>query len=48
LIGQAFVVSVQTVSEQAVTIRLKPQNADMPYDNREGQELLAMIKGNID
>ena len=48
LIGQAFVVSVQTVSEQAVTIRLQPQNADMPYDNREGQELLAMIKGNID
>jgi outer membrane protein assembly factor BamC len=48
LIGQAFVVTVQTVSEQAVTIRLQPQNTDMPYDDREGQELLAMIKGNID
>lgn len=48
LIGQAFIITVQTVSEQAVTIRLQPQDADMPYDNREGQELLAMIKGNID
>jgi outer membrane protein assembly factor BamC len=48
LIGQAFVVSVQTVSQQAVHIRLQPQSADIPFDNRERQELLGMIKGNID
>jgi outer membrane protein assembly factor BamC len=48
LVGQVFVVSVQTLSEQAVTIRLRPYDESMPFDNREAQELLSLIKGNID
>ncbi len=48
LVGQVFVVSMQTLPEQAVTIRLRPQDESMPLDKRQEQELLTMIKGNID
>ncbi len=48
LVGQVFVVSMQTLPEQAVTIRLRPQDDSTSFDKREEQELLVMIKGNID
>jgi outer membrane protein assembly factor BamC len=48
LVGQVFVVSMQTLPEQAVTIRLRPQDESTSFDKREEQELLVMIKGNID
>ncbi|HEY6131477.1 MAG TPA: outer membrane protein assembly factor BamC [Halioglobus sp.] len=48
LIGQVFVVSMQTLPEQAVTIRLRPQDDDLSFGKREEQELLTMIKGHID
>lgn len=48
IVGQEFVVTMQRVSDQAVAIRLKPQDESFEFENREDQELLAMIKGNID
>jgi outer membrane protein assembly factor BamC len=48
LVGQVFVVSMQTLPEQVVTIRLRPQDESIALDKREEQELLVMIKGNID
>jgi len=48
LVGQVFVVSMQTLPEQVVTIRLRPQDESIAFDKREEQELLVMIKGNID
>tara|TARA_B110000503_G_scaffold20552_1_gene30919 strand:- start:35599 stop:36654 length:1056 start_codon:yes stop_codon:yes gene_type:complete len=48
LVGQSFVIFVQALSERAVSITLRPQDANMPFDNRDGQQLLSLIKGNID
>jgi outer membrane protein assembly factor BamC len=48
LVGQVFVVSMHTLPEQVVTIRLRPQDESIAFDKREEQELLVMIKGNID
>ena len=48
LVGQVFVVSMQTLPEQAVTIRLRPQDESLAFDKRQEQEMLTMIKGNID
>ena len=48
LVGQVFVVSMQTLPEQVVTIRLRPQDESMAFDKRQEQEMLTMIKGNID
>ncbi len=48
LVGQVFVVTLQTLPEQAVTIRLRPQDESIAFSKREEQELLIMIKGNID
>ncbi len=39
---------MQTLPEQVVTIRLRPQDESIAFDKREEQELLVMIKGNID
>ncbi|MEZ5503192.1 MAG: outer membrane protein assembly factor BamC [Halioglobus sp.] len=48
LAGQMFLVTVQSLpDEQAVTIKLRPQD-EVPFDKREQQQLLVMIKGNID
>ena len=33
--------------EQAVTIRLQPQDAEQEFSKREEQGMLALIKGNI-
>ncbi len=48
MVGEVFLVTLQTLPEQAVTIRLQPQDAELPFDQRQEQELLLMIKGNID
>lgn len=48
MVGQVFVVTVQSISERAVAIALRPQDASIPFDNRDGQQLLSLIKGNID
>ncbi|CAA0123932.1 Outer membrane protein assembly factor BamC [Halioglobus japonicus] len=48
MVGEAFVINVQTISDRAVTIQLRPQDASFPFDNRDGQQLLSVIKGNID
>lgn len=45
--GQLFVVSMQSVDEQQVTIRLQPQEDTGSFGKREEQALLALIKGNI-
>jgi outer membrane protein assembly factor BamC len=46
-VGEAFVVSVSPEGEDAVTIRLRPQDAAVRLETREQQALLALIKGNI-
>jgi outer membrane protein assembly factor BamC len=48
LAGQVFLISMQSLPEQAVTIRLRPQDEGIPFEKREEQELLSLIKGNID
>jgi outer membrane protein assembly factor BamC len=48
LVGQVFVVSMETLPEQVVTIRLRAQDENISLEKREEQELLIMIKGNID
>lgn len=48
MVGEAFVVTVETLSKDAVSIHLRPQDGSFPFDNRDGQQLLSMIKGNID
>lgn len=45
--GQVFLVSMQREGEQAVTIRLSPQDENVSFDKREEQGMLALIKGNI-
>jgi outer membrane protein assembly factor BamC len=48
MVGQIFLISMRTLPEQVVEIRLRPQDSSVPFDNREDQQLLSMIKGNID
>ena len=48
LVGQVFLVSMQTLPEQVVNIRLRPQDESIALEKREEQDLLVMIKGNID
>ena len=45
--GKQFLVSMQPLDEQAVSIRLQPQDEADNFDKREEQGLLALIKGNI-
>lgn len=45
--GQLFLISMQTVDEQTVNIRLQPQEESGTFGKREEQGLLALIKGNI-
>ena len=47
LAGQLFLISMEAVDEQAVTIRLQPQEDVADFGKREEQGLLALIKGNI-
>ena len=45
---QVFLISMKSLpEEQAVCIRLKPQDANISLDKREEQEMLTKIKGNI-
>ena len=48
LAGEMFVVTMAAAGEQAVTIRLQPQDAGQQVTKRDEQSLLALIKGNID
>jgi len=48
VVGQTFIVSMQALPDQAIAIRLRPQDESIPFDKREEQQLLVMIKGNID
>lgn len=48
LVGQVFTITVKAVSDQAVSIRVQPTDTSKPFDNRQDQELLMLIKGNID
>jgi outer membrane protein assembly factor BamC len=45
--GQAFIVNASAMTDGAVKIRLRPQDPQVPWDKREEQGLLALIKGNI-
>lgn len=45
--GREFKVSLASLDERAVEIRLQQQNATEPLPKREEQGLLALIKGNI-
>ena len=44
---RTYLVSVNSESDEAVTIRLQPQDAGVAFDRREEQEMLMTIKGNI-
>lgn len=48
LAGKEFRVTMASEGEQAVRIRLQPQDPEASFDQREEQSLLALIKGNID
>jgi outer membrane protein assembly factor BamC len=45
--GQVFLITMASLEDGAVSIRLKPQDESAPFDKREEQGLLALIKGNI-
>lgn len=45
--GQLFLISMKALPEQAVSIRLQPQDKGVTLDKREEQGLLSLIKGNI-
>jgi outer membrane protein assembly factor BamC len=45
--GQMFLFTMTADSEEVVTIRLQPQDEGQPFDKREEQGLLALVKGNI-
>ena len=47
LADEVFQVSMQSLPQQVVTITLRPQDAGVPFGMREQQELLSVIKGNI-
>lgn len=44
---QIFLVSMKSLPEQAVSIRFQPQDTAISLDKRQEQEMLTMIKGNI-
>lgn len=44
---QVLLVSMKSLSEQTVSIRLTSQDTGISFDEREEKELLIMIKGNI-
>lgn len=46
-VGEAFVVTMASDGDDAVTIRLRPQDPGTPLEIRDQQALLALIKGNI-
>ncbi len=46
-VGETFVVSVTDEGNDAVSIRLRPQDPAVTLEAREQQALLALIKGNI-
>jgi len=48
MVGQQFVVTMQALPDNAVSIRLRPQDEGITFDHREDQDLLVVIKGNID
>jgi outer membrane protein assembly factor BamC len=48
LVGQVFTITVKAISDDAVSIRVLPTDTSKSFDNREDQELLMHIKGNID
>ena len=45
--GQGFLVTMASEGDEVVTIRLRPEDESAPFDKREEQGLLALIKGNI-
>jgi outer membrane protein assembly factor BamC len=47
LAGKVFVVSMTSIGESAVNIRLQPQDTSVELSKRDEQSLLALIKGNI-
>ena len=44
---QVFLVLLESLPEQAVNIRFRPQDTAISLDKRQEQEMLTMIKGNI-
>jgi outer membrane protein assembly factor BamC len=46
-VGQMFLITMDAQDENTVIIRLQPQDDETPFDKREEQSLLALIKGNI-
>lgn len=46
--GRVYLVSMDSLPDDAVSIRLQPQEAGVSLDKREQQEMLTAIKGNID
>ena len=47
LTNQVFLVSVESLPDSAVSIRLRSQDGGRSLNEREAQQLLAAIKGNI-
>jgi outer membrane protein assembly factor BamC len=47
LAGNVFLVSMTSAGENAVNIRLEPQDSSIELSKRDEQSLLALIKGNI-
>lgn len=47
LVGEVFLVSVERESDATVTIHLQPENEALAFGRREEQDLLTLIKGNI-
>lgn len=45
--GQVFLVTMTKEAEGVANIRLRPEDESLPFDKREEQGLLAIIKGNI-
>lgn len=48
LAGERFVVTMEAVDAQTVSIRLRPEDASRALEKREAQAMLSLIKGNID
>jgi outer membrane protein assembly factor BamC len=47
LLGESFLLEMTLQKDQSISIRLRPENAEVPYRKRDEQSLLALIKGNI-
>ena len=45
--NQVLLVSLESLSDEAVSIRMKPQDPAIVLEKREEQELLVAVKGNI-